>query len=92
MKKTLSAEPKPTKARKTRVSKRSIEVIPIDQETVEVTVPEEKQERQTTQVTEPKEMTAEDKAAIVQQYLREQQLNKRAVKQQKYKQLITSAF
>ena len=81
------------KARKPRVAKKSIEVIPIDQETVQVSIEEDNREPKTPRVQEqPKEMTDDDKAALVHQYLTEQRVKKIAMKQQKYKQLITKAF
>ena len=96
---TLEPEPvaeEPAKAkakvRKPRAPKKSIEVIPIDQETVQVTMEEDKKEPKTPRVQEqPQEMTEEDKAALVHEYLREQRVKKVAMKQQKYKHLITKA-
>ena len=65
------------KARKPRAPKKSIEVIPIDQETVQVSKEEDKREAKTPRVQEqPKEMTDDDKAALIHQYLSEQRVKK----------------
>lgn len=83
-------ETKPKAKRATRTKKTRIDVVPIqhtlEESNVEVHVQEEPEYVTT------KELTPEQQQELLVKLLREQQLNKRSQKQQKYRHLITSAF
>ena len=81
---------KPKAKRATRTAKKTIEVIPIEDTLEESQVQAQIHEAPVTSV--KPELNDAEKEQLLHEYMRQQQLNRRIVKQNKYKQLLTRAF